>query len=102
MGTFFAMVGNPRLSDKFVIIFQSLVHPAITGAEDGVFPLEGGTEECIRLNRLYDGKVNHFLVPAEQLKRPSSKGSVASLCVAPPGDSEPVDAASNGLGGGGA
>ena len=80
---------------EFAIVFQSLVCPAITGAEDGVFNLEEGTGECIRLNQFYVGKVNHFLVPVEQLKRQRADRVDSSPCVAPPGNGQPLDADSS-------
>jgi len=85
---------------KFAVVFQSLTCPAVTGAEDGTFTLEGGTEECVRLNRLYDGKVNHFLVPADQLKRRRNGSIAASPCTTSASNSQPLDAASNGVEGG--
>jgi len=92
------LAGN---NQKFAVVFQSLVHPAISGAEDGVFNLEDGTEECIRLNRFYDGKVNHFLVPLEQLKRPRNGYVAPSPCVTPPGNGQPLDDESSEVAGGG-
>lgn len=85
---------------RFTVVFQSLTCPAITGAEDGTFNLEDGTDECVRLNRFYDGKVNHWLVPADQLKRPHNGSVAASPVVTPSGNSQLLDEASSRVSGG--
>ncbi len=52
---------------EFIVAFESLTAPDVRGVEHGAFSLPAGLEECDHLNRFYDGKVNHFLVPTDSL-----------------------------------
>ena len=52
---------------EFIVAFESLTAPDVRGVEHGAFSLHAGLEECDRLNRFYDGKVNHWLVPTDYL-----------------------------------